>query len=80
MQKFLRRANTKLTIGWAAAMLSGMSLVSMMLSLFRERLLNTNFGVNSLDLDAYRVAFKVPRFYVCDFSVRSFKRYIYSNT
>ena len=62
MQKFLRRANTKLTIGWAAAMLSGMSLVSMMLSLFRERLLNTNFGVNSLDLDAYRVAFKVPDF------------------
>lgn len=62
MQKFLRRANKKLTVGWAAALLSGMSLISMALSLFRERLLNANFGVDSLDLDAYRVAFKVPDF------------------
>lgn len=62
MQKFLRRANTKLSVGWAAALLSGMSLISMALSLFRERLLNANFGVDSLELDAYRVAFKVPDF------------------
>ncbi len=62
MQKFLRRANKKLTVGWAAALLSSMSLVSMALSLFRERLLNANFGVESLELDAYRVAFKVPDF------------------
>jgi len=34
----------------------------MFLGLFRERLLNANFGVESLDLDAYRVAFKVPDF------------------
>ena len=62
MQKFLRRANKKLTVAWAAALLSGMSLVSMFLSLFRERLLNANFGVDSLELDAYRAAFKVPDF------------------
>lgn len=62
MQKLLKRANTKLTVGWAAALLSGMSLLSMFLSLFRERLLNANFGVQSLDLDAYRAAFKVPDF------------------
>lgn len=62
MQKILRRANTKLTVGWAAALLSGMSLISMALSLFRERLLNANFGVESLELDAYRVAFKIPDF------------------
>ena len=62
MQKFLRRANTKLTVGWAAALLSSMSLISMALSLLRERLLNANFGVDSLELDAYRVAFKVPDF------------------
>lgn len=34
----------------------------MFLSLFRERLLNANFGVSSLELDAYRAAFKVPDF------------------
>lgn len=62
MQKFLRRANTKLTVGWAAALLSSMSLIGMVLSLLRERLLNANFGVDSLELDAYRVAFKVPDF------------------
>jgi len=62
MQRILRRANIKLTVGWAAAMLSGMSLVSMALGLLRERLLNANFGVDSLELDAYRVAFKVPDF------------------
>ncbi len=62
MQKFLRRANKKLTVGWAAALLASMSLVSMALSLSRERLLNANFGVNSLELDAYRVAFKFPDF------------------
>lgn len=62
MQKFLRRANTKLTVGWAAALLSSMSLIGMALSLLRERLLNANFGVASIELDAYRVAFKVPDF------------------
>lgn len=62
MQKFLRKANTKLSVGWAAALLSSMSMVAMVLSLIRERLLNANFGVDSLELDAYRAAFKVPDF------------------
>jgi putative peptidoglycan lipid II flippase len=62
MKQFFRRANQKLTVGWAAALLSGMSMLGMLLSLFRERLLNANFGVASLDLDAYRAAFKVPDF------------------
>lgn len=62
MQKILRRANKKLSVASAAALLAGMSFVSMFLSLFRERLLNANFGVESLELDAYRVAFKVPDF------------------
>lgn len=62
MRNILRKANKRLTIGWAAALLSGMSLISMCLSLFRERLLNANFGVDSLELDAYRAAFKVPDF------------------
>lgn len=62
MNRILRRANAKLSIGWAAALLSGLSFVAMFLSLFRERLLITNFGVDSLELDAYRVAFTVPEF------------------
>jgi len=62
MNRILRRANAKLSVGWAAALLSGLSFVAMFLSLFRERLLNTNFGVTSLELDAYRAAFTVPEF------------------
>lgn len=62
VKKLIRRANARLTVGKAAAILSGLSFLTMILSLFRERLLNANFGVESLDLDAYRAAFKVPDF------------------
>jgi putative peptidoglycan lipid II flippase len=62
MNRILRRANAKLSVGWAAALLSGLSFVAMFLSLFRERLLNAKFGVESIELDAYRVAFTVPEF------------------
>ncbi len=62
MNRILRRANARLSVGWAAALLSALSFVAMFLSLFRERLLNTNFGVDSLELDAYRAAFTVPEF------------------
>ncbi len=62
MNRFLKKANSKLSIGWAAALLSGLSFIAMFLALFRERLLNANFGVDSLELDAYRAAFTVPEF------------------
>ena len=62
MNRILRKANAKLSVGWAAALLSGLSFVALSLSLFRERLLNANFGVESIELDAYRVAFTVPEF------------------
>ena len=62
MKKILQRANKKLSIGWTAALLSSMSMIAMFLSLFRERLLIANFGVASVELDAYRAAFKVPDF------------------
>ena len=62
MNRFLKRANAKISIGWAAALLSGLSFVAMFLALFRERLLNANFGVESIELDAYRAAFTVPEF------------------
>ncbi len=62
MKRFIVKANQKISVGWAAALLAGSSMVSMVLGLLRERLLNANFGVDSLELDAYRAAFKVPDF------------------
>src|SRR3989344_5667756 len=62
MQRLLTRANKTLSVGRSAALLAFLSLITMLLGLFRERLLNANFGVDSVALDAYRVAFKVPDF------------------
>lgn len=62
MKRLFARANKTLSFGRAAALLAGLGLVTMLLGLFRERLLNANFGVDSIALDAYRVAFKVPDF------------------
>jgi putative peptidoglycan lipid II flippase len=63
MRRLFSFANRKtLSIGKSAALLAGLSLITMLLGLFRERLLNANFGVESISLDAYRVAFKVPDF------------------
>jgi putative peptidoglycan lipid II flippase len=62
MGRWFGRSDGKLSLGRSAAILSGLSLITMFLGLFRERLLNANFGVESTALDAYRVAFKVPDF------------------
>jgi len=62
MPRWFARHSAKMSLGWSAAILSGLSLITMFLGLFRERLLNANFGVESTALDAYRVAFKVPDF------------------
>jgi putative peptidoglycan lipid II flippase len=62
MKRIIAKANQKISIGWAAALLAGSSFLSMFLGLLRERLLNANFGVASIELDAYRAAFKVPDF------------------
>lgn len=62
MQRIFKHANKTLSLGQSAALLSSLSLITMLLGLFRERLLNANFGVESVALDAYRVAFKVPDF------------------
>lgn len=62
MKKLIARANKRISIGWAAALLASSYFVSMFLGLLRDRLLNANFGVESLELAAYRAAFKVPDF------------------
>lgn len=57
------RANTKLTLQLAAALLAGSTLLSSVLGLLRERQLNALYFENfKTGLDAYVVAFTVPDF------------------
>ncbi len=62
MNRFLRRANAKLTVGNAAWLLSGSAFMSMFLGLWRERLLAGNVGLNNPLYSAYLTAFRVPDF------------------
>jgi putative peptidoglycan lipid II flippase len=57
------RANAKLTIQLAAALLAGSTLLSSMLGLFRDRLLNGfYYDTYPVGIDAYTVAFTIPDF------------------
>lgn len=57
------RANMKLTIQLAAALLAGSTLLSSALGFFRDRLLNGYyFDTYPLGIDAYTVAFTIPDF------------------
>ncbi|MGB3023553.1 MAG: lipid II flippase MurJ [Candidatus Saccharimonadales bacterium] len=66
----MNRANTRLPIKAAAALLAGSSLLASVLGLFRDRLLNSTYGPNlvtgsvgyPVGLDAYTVAFIIPDF------------------
>ncbi len=57
------RANIKLTVQLAAALLAGSTLVSSALGLFRDRLLNGYYlDTYPVGIDAYTVAFTIPDF------------------
>ena len=57
------RANQKLSIQLAASLLAGATLVSSLLGLFRDRLLNANYyDTYPVGIDAYTVAFTIPDF------------------
>lgn len=64
------RANKRFSIQFAAALLAGSSLVSLLLGLFRDRLLNSAYLPNEaagtsgypVGIDAYTAAFTVPDF------------------
>ncbi len=57
------RANARLTVRWAAVLLSSSTLVSSLLGFYRDRLLNRLYYTNyPLGLDAYTAAFVVPDF------------------
>ena len=63
LQSAVARANRKLTVQFAATLLSGSLLLSSLLGLYRERLLNgTYLKTYPVGIDAYTVAFTIPDF------------------
>lgn len=59
----LSKANKRLSVQLAAALLAGASLISSVLGLFRDRLLNSlYYETYPTGLDAYTVAFTIPDF------------------
>lgn len=63
-QKFFKRANQRITLGSAAALLIGAALIGQVLGFLRLKLINANFdefGANSTD--AFFAAFKIPDFF-----------------
>ncbi len=62
-QSVVARANRRLTLQLAAALLAGSTLLSSLLGLFRDRLLNAKYFESFPQaIDAYTVAFTVPDF------------------
>jgi putative peptidoglycan lipid II flippase len=63
LKSVVAKANRRVTIQLAATLLAGSTLVSSLLGLFRDRLLNSNyFETYPVGLDAYTVAFLIPDF------------------
>ena len=60
MKNIIARANKKLSVGWAASLLSASFMVSAVLGLLRDRLLFANFP--DAVTDAYFTAFRIPDF------------------
>jgi putative peptidoglycan lipid II flippase len=64
MNKWLRRANTKVGVSGAAILLIAVSLIGQILGFLRYKLVNANFPVGGPNsTDAYFVAFKIPDFF-----------------
>lgn len=63
VRNVLAKANSRLTVQWAAALLASSTLVSSALGLYRDRLLNALYYEQfPASLSAYRAAFLVPDF------------------
>ncbi|MCA9341223.1 murein biosynthesis integral membrane protein MurJ [Candidatus Saccharibacteria bacterium] len=70
VRSLVAKANQKLSIRWAAALLSASTFFSLLFGLYRDRLLNsmylpsdtTGFGGYPVGIDAYTAAFTVPDF------------------
>lgn len=63
VKRAVELVNSKLTVKWAAVLLSSSTLISSLLGFYRDRLLNRLYYQNyPLGLDAYTAAFVVPDF------------------
>ena len=63
VQSAVQRANKKVTIQLAAFLLAGSTLLSSLLGIFRDRLLNSTYlDTYPTGIDAYTVAFVIPDF------------------
>lgn len=63
VKKLFARANGRLSVGLAASLLAGSSLIASLLGLYREKLLLTNYyDTYPQGIDAYKVAFTIPDF------------------
>ncbi|HEX6257934.1 MAG TPA: lipid II flippase MurJ [Candidatus Saccharimonadales bacterium] len=63
VKSVVARANKRLSVQLAAALLASSSLLSALLGIFRDRLLNsTYFDTYPVGIDAYTVAFTIPDF------------------
>lgn len=63
VHKLLHRANSRLSVGSAAALLSGATFASLLLSFYREKfLIGTYLKTYPAAVDAYKVAFTIPDF------------------
>lgn len=60
MNRFLTRANRRISFGSAAMLLAGASLAGTVLGIIRTKLINANF--NNFETDAFFAAFKIPDF------------------
>ena len=64
MNKLLRRVNKRTSLGGAAALLFGVTLVGQMLGFLRNRLIAANFTtIAPGSSDAFFVAFQIPDFF-----------------
>ena len=64
MNKWIRRANTKLGVSGAAAILLAVSLIAQVLGFLRYKMVNANFPLTGPhSTDAYFAAFKIPDFF-----------------
>jgi putative peptidoglycan lipid II flippase len=64
MNRWLRRANQRLSLSSAAALLVGASLFGQLLGFMRTQIINGNFNSpGHITTDAYFAAFKIPDFF-----------------
>lgn len=63
VRRTIAKANSRISLQLAAGLLAGSTLISSLLGLYRDRLLNSHFlDVFPASIDAYTVAFTIPDF------------------